>query len=132
MKLLLRDLDLADDRETMRRILSHSAPFTRKDVVVIFVTGVGERAGRLEEESVVLRYDGNDELGAIQLTTAAGCVAMIELFLAGKLPAKGFVRQEDAALADFLATKAGTRLVREARGADASGLKLAPAIKNAA
>jgi saccharopine dehydrogenase-like NADP-dependent oxidoreductase len=106
MKLLLRDLDLADDRETMRRILGHSAPFTRND--------------------------GNDELGAIQLTTAAGCVAMVELFLAGKLPAKGFVRQEDAVLADFLATKAGARLVGEARGVDAVGLVPTVAIKSAA
>jgi saccharopine dehydrogenase-like NADP-dependent oxidoreductase len=116
----------------MRRILSHSAPFTRKDVVVIFVTGVGERRGRLEEESVVLRYDGNDGLGAIQLTTAAGCVAMVELFLAGKLPARGFVRQEDAALADFLATRAGGRLLGEARGADAAGLTPAGAVRRAA
>ena len=99
---------------------------------MIFVTGVGERRGRLEEESVVLRYDGNDELGAIQLTTAAGCVAMVELFLAGKLPAKGFVRQEDAVLADFLATKAGSRLLREARGVDAAGLAPTVAIKSAA
>lgn len=121
MKLLLRDLELAEDKETMRRILSHSAPFTRKDVVIVFVTGIGEKAGRLEEDSIVLRYDGSDALGAIQLTTAAGCVAMVELFLAGKLPAKGFVRQEDAALADFLATKAGSRLTREARGAQGDG-----------
>ncbi len=99
---------------------------------MIFVTGVGERNGRLEEESVVLRYDGNDDLGAIQLTTASGCVAMVELFLAGKLPARGFVRQEDAVLADFLATKAGTRLVREARGADATALGHTLAIKAAA
>lgn len=121
MKLLLRDLELADDKETMRRILSHSAPFTRKDVVVIFVTGIGEKAGRLEEDSIVLRYDGSEALGAIQLTTAAGCVAMVELFLAGKLPAKGFVRQEDAALADFLATRAGSRLSSELRGAQGGG-----------
>ena len=40
----------------MRRILSHAAPFTRKDVVIVFVTGIGEKAGRLEEDSVVLRY----------------------------------------------------------------------------
>ncbi|SIR58828.1 saccharopine dehydrogenase C-terminal domain-containing protein [Bosea sp. TND4EK4] len=132
MKLLLRDLDLADDRETMRRILGHSAPFTHKDVVVIFVTGVGERNGRLEEESIVLRYDGSETLGAIQLTTAAGCVAMIELFLGGKLPQKGFVRQEDAGLADFLATRAGTRLLTEARGADAAGLKATAPLRDAA
>ena len=60
---------------------------------------------------------------------AAGCVAMVELFLAGKLPAKGFVRQEDAVLADFLATKAGARLVGEARGVDAAGLVPSLAIK---
>ncbi|MDU1670751.1 MAG: saccharopine dehydrogenase C-terminal domain-containing protein, partial [Bradyrhizobium sp.] len=113
MKLLLQGLGLADDRETMRRILNRAAPFTHKDVVVIFVTGIGERNGRMEEDSIVLRYDGRPELGAIQLTTAAGCVAMVELFLAGKLPAKGFVRQEDASLSDFLSTREGSRLARE-------------------
>ena len=39
---------------------------------------------------------------------------------------------EDAVLADFLATKAGARLVGEARGVDADGLVPAVAIKNAA
>ena len=102
----------------MRRILNRAAPFTRKDVVVILVTGIGERNGRMEEDSIVLRYDGRPELGAIQLTTAAGCVAMVELFLSGKLPAKGFVRQEDANLANFLATRAGSRLAREARSTE--------------
>jgi saccharopine dehydrogenase-like NADP-dependent oxidoreductase len=120
MKLLLQGLGLADDRETMRRILNRAAPFTRKDVVVIFVTGIGERNGRMEEDSVELRYDGRPELGAIQLTTAAGCVAMVELFLSGKLPARGFVRQEDASLADFLATREGGRLAREARSSETS------------
>lgn len=132
MKLLLRGLDLADDKETMRRILKQAAPFTRKDVVVIFVTGIGEKAGRLEEDSVVLRYDGSEEMSAIQLTTAAGCVAMVELFLAGKLPQAGFVRQEDASLADFLATKAGSRLARETRSDDQAKLVLADEARNAA
>ena len=116
MKLLLRGLELANDKDTMRRILNNAAPFTRWDVVVIFVTGIGEKNGRMEEESIVLRYDGTPELGAIQLTTAAGCVAMVELFLANKLPQKGFVRQEDAKLADFLSTKAGLRLTEKSRG----------------
>lgn len=116
MKLLLTGLGLAEDRGTMRRILERAAPFTQRDVVVVFVTGIGERHGRTEEDSIVLRYDGTEEIGAIQLTTAAGCVAMIELFLAKKLPQRGFVRQEDAALADFLATQAGARLANEARG----------------
>ncbi|MBR0795346.1 saccharopine dehydrogenase NADP-binding domain-containing protein [Bradyrhizobium jicamae] len=122
MKLLLQGLELAGDRDTMRRILDRAAPFTRRDVVVIFVTGVGERNGRTEEDSIVLRYDGRPELGAIQLTTAAGCVAMVELFLLGKLPDRGFVRQEDASLSDFLSTRAGSRLVKEARSSETSDL----------
>ncbi|KRD99966.1 saccharopine dehydrogenase [Bosea sp. Root381] len=132
MKLLLRGLDLADDKETMRRILKQAAPFTRKDVVVIFVTGIGEKAGRLEEDSVVLRYDGSEEMSAIQLTTAAGCVAMVELFLAGKLPQAGFVRQEDASLADFLSTRAGSRLARETRSDDQAKLVLVEEARDAA
>ena len=80
----------------------------------------------------MLRYDGSETLGAIQLTTAAGCVAMIELFLGGKLPQTGVVRQEDADLAAFLATRAGTRLLTEARGADAAGLKAAAPLRDAA
>lgn len=132
MKLLLHGLGLSDDKETMRRILDRAAPFTRKDVVVIFVTGIGERSGRAEEDSIVLRYDGKPELGAIQLTTAAGCVAMVELFLAGKLPAKGFVRQEDASLSDFLATRAGSRLAKEARNSEASDISEKLAAKRAA
>ncbi len=132
MKLLLQGLGLADDRETMRRILNRAAPFTHKDVVVIFVTGIGERNGRMEEDSIVLRYDGRPELGAIQLTTAAGCVAMVELFLAGKLPAKGFVRQEDASLSDFLSTREGSRLAREARSTETGDFAARFASKRAA
>ena len=119
MKLLLQGLELARDRDAMRRILACAAPFTYKDVVVIFVTGIGGRAGRMEEESIVPRHYGRPELGAIQLTTAAGCVAMVELFLNGKLPAKGFVRQEDATLDGFLATRAGRLLSHGIRRAEA-------------
>ncbi len=119
MKLLLQGLDLTHDRETMRRVLGHAAPFTRKDVVVVFVTGVGEKNGRLEEESVVLRYMGEPERSAIQATTAAGCVAMVELFLSGRLPQRGFVRQEEASLGALLSTKAGALLRQGFGTADA-------------
>lgn len=39
---------------------------------------------------------------AIQITTAAGVCTMVDLLCAGKLPSKGFVRQEDVALDVFL------------------------------
>ena len=71
-------------------------------------------------------------LPGVVVAGPTGWPAVVELFLAGKLPAKGFVRQEDAVLADFLATKAGARLVGEARGVDAAGLVPTVAIKSAA
>ena len=35
-------------------------------------------------------------MSAIQVTTAAGICAMCDLLVEGKLPQKGFVRQEEA------------------------------------
>jgi len=40
---------------------------------------------------------------AIQITTAAGICAILDLLAQGKLPQRGFVRQEDVLLKDFLA-----------------------------
>ncbi|MEX0697618.1 MAG: hypothetical protein WD014_07195 [Dongiaceae bacterium] len=44
---------------------------------------------------------------AIQITTAAGLCAMVDLQGQGRLPASGFVRQEQAELGDFLANRFG-------------------------
>ena len=46
-------------------------------------------------------------LSAIQLTTAAGICAMLDLLREGRLAARGFVRQEDVALEEFLANRFG-------------------------
>ena len=42
---------------------------------------------------------------AIQRTTAAGVCAVMDLLLTGRLPQRGFVRQEDVPLAAFLANR---------------------------
>jgi saccharopine dehydrogenase-like NADP-dependent oxidoreductase len=44
---------------------------------------------------------------AIQITTAAGICAVLDLLSQGKLPDRGLVRQEDVSLADFLHTRFG-------------------------
>jgi saccharopine dehydrogenase-like NADP-dependent oxidoreductase len=44
---------------------------------------------------------------AIQITTAAGICTVLDLLATGRLPAQGFVRQEDIALGDFLANRFG-------------------------
>jgi saccharopine dehydrogenase-like NADP-dependent oxidoreductase len=46
-------------------------------------------------------------MSAIQITTAAGICAMIDLMVAGHLPRRGFVRQEQADLKRFLANRFG-------------------------
>jgi saccharopine dehydrogenase-like NADP-dependent oxidoreductase len=44
---------------------------------------------------------------AIQITTASGVCALVDLFIEGKLPRTGFVRQEDVRLEDFLSNRFG-------------------------
>ena len=47
-------------------------------------------------------------MGRKEITTAAGICAMVDLLVQGKLPQSGFVRQEQAALPDFLANRFGS------------------------
>ena len=47
-------------------------------------------------------------LSAIQITTAAGLCAAVDLFRAGRLPQQGFIRQEQLELPAFLANRFGS------------------------
>lgn len=86
-------------------------PHSREDVVILFASASGLRDGRFEQETRVSRVFGAPLRGrdrtAIELTTAAGVVGVFELLLQGKLPARGFVGQEQAPLEEFLATRVG-------------------------
>ena len=111
IKLLVEDLRLGQRRHILKDVLEASVPMTKQDVVLIFVTVSGMRDGRLTQESYAKKiYNGRigeSEQSAIQITTAAGICAMVDLMRSGRLPAKGFVRQEDATLPDFLANRFG-------------------------
>lgn len=111
MKMLLEDLRLRDRRELLKDVLEQSVPITHQDVVLIFVTVSGWRDARLTQETYAKKIYAHEVEGrlmsAIQLTTASGICAMVDLHAAGHLPASGFVRQEDAGLASFLANRFG-------------------------
>ncbi len=113
VKMLVRDLQLGlpARRHILKEVLEASIPITRQDVVLVFVSVCGMRQGRLEQESYAKKIYGqavNGELlSAIQLTTAAGICAMVDLLVHGQLPQRGLVRQEDTALADFLGNRFG-------------------------
>jgi saccharopine dehydrogenase-like NADP-dependent oxidoreductase len=117
MKFLLQDLNLATRQDLVTQIFDHEVPLTESDVVVFYVSVVGnENGGGLKQRSFIKKLHGGvvegRKLNAIQLTTAAGIVGVLELFAAGKLP-RGFVRQESVSLADFLATQWGGRVYGE-------------------
>jgi saccharopine dehydrogenase-like NADP-dependent oxidoreductase len=114
MKFLLQDLNLAPRQELVTQIFDQEVPLTESDVVVFYVSVVGnEPGGGLKQRSFIKKMHGDTihgrKLNAIQLTTAAGIVGVLELFARGRLGA-GFVKQESVSLEDFLGTKWGGKV----------------------
>jgi saccharopine dehydrogenase-like NADP-dependent oxidoreductase len=113
MKFLLQDLNLAGQQELLRQIFDQEVPLTEHDVVVFYVSAVGTSGGELVQRSFVRKIRGatveGRQLSAIQLSTAAGVVALLELFARGAVP-KSFVRQESVTFDEFLSTQWGGRV----------------------
>ena len=111
MKMLLQELGMQFDQENLKNILRQSIPLTMQDVVLVFVTVSGERDGQLVQEvfarKIFADRDEKAPLSAIQITTAAGICAAVDLFREGKLPQSGFIRQEQVELPAFLANRFG-------------------------
>ncbi len=99
MRVLLNDLQLRRRREVLKDILENALPSTLQDVVIVFVTVTGQRDGRHVQETFARSLYGRKVAGmdrtAIQVTTAAGICAMLDLHGEGRLPQRGFCRQED-------------------------------------
>jgi saccharopine dehydrogenase-like NADP-dependent oxidoreductase len=111
MKILLEELQLQSDTDTLKNLMRKAIPTTMQDVVLVFVTACGYRKGVFVQEvfarKIFADRDAAVPKSAIQITTAAGVCAVVDLFCAGKLPPQGFLRQEQVALPDFLANRFG-------------------------
>ncbi|MFT3818974.1 MAG: saccharopine dehydrogenase C-terminal domain-containing protein [Rubrivivax sp.] len=115
MQVLLEELQLRHDPETLKTIMRRAIPSTMQDVVLVFVTVSGLRDGVLLQEvfarKIFAERGGSDSgvpaQSAIQITTAAGICAAVDLFREGALPQRGFIRQEQVALPAFLANRFG-------------------------
>ena len=120
MKALLNDLRLRDRREMLKDILENAVPITLQDVVIVFVTVSGLRQGQLMQETYAHKIYaapvGGRMRSAIQITTAGGICAVLDLLAAGRLPQSGLIRQEDIALAPFLANRFGRCYASAAAG----------------
>lgn len=108
---LLNGLKLRERREVFKEILENAIAMTLQDVVIVFCTVTGHRRGRLTQITDARKiYHSNiqgEMWSAIQITTAAGVCAAVDMHLAGKLPSNGHVRQEQITLDDFLANRFG-------------------------
>lgn len=112
-KFLVDELRLRERRELLKDILEKSVPITYQDVVIVFCTVTGWRKGRFVQKSEarkIYQQSLDGELwSAIQITTAAAICAVVDLHVAGRLPQRGFVKQEDVNYDLFIANRFGRR-----------------------
>ena len=94
----MNDLKLNDDRDTLKRILENALPKTGQDVVLVYVSVVGQQDGMLIEKNYVRKFYPrriNDiDWSAIQLTTASSLCAILDLIIKNTETYQGFVAQE--------------------------------------
>jgi saccharopine dehydrogenase-like NADP-dependent oxidoreductase len=98
MRLLMNDLKLNEDRDTLKRILERAVPKTYQDLVMIYVTVQGYQGRSFIEESYVKKIYPKTIAGkvrsAIQITTASSLCAIVDIVLANPENYQGLIRQE--------------------------------------
>lgn len=95
MKFLLDDLNLKHNKEKFIDLFDQEVPYTTSDVVVMFVSVIGNKNGMLQEVTYSKKIYGDGKISAIQRTTASGICAIVEAYAKGELSGKGFQKQED-------------------------------------
>jgi saccharopine dehydrogenase-like NADP-dependent oxidoreductase len=110
--LLMKDLKLNEDRETLKRILERAVPQTLQDVVLIYAAVTGTRQGELFEETYVKKVYPQKLLGrlwsAIQVTTASALCCVVDLVMRDTSSYRGFITQESFRLQDVLVNRFGS------------------------
>ncbi|MDB5393749.1 MAG: lysDH [Rhodospirillales bacterium] len=128
MKILLQDLRLSERRDLFREVLENAVPATDQDVVVIFVTAIGQQGGRLMQHSyankIYANRAGNRSWAAIQMTTASAVCAVLDLLAHNKIPNCGLILQEHIPLTLFLENRFG-KAYAVGSGVSAAGVSLA-------
>ena len=123
MRLLMNGLKLNQDRGTLKRILENAVPQTLQDVVIVYAAVTGLQEGELREENYVHKVYpqviGGRLWSAIQITTAGGICAVVDLVLGNPQDYRGFVRQEQFPLNAVLANRFG-RYYSDGAGKDVS------------
>lgn len=111
MRFLINDLKMKYKQHVLVDILDEAIPYTTQDVVLIYVEVSGIKKGKhIQETYAVKVYAGDiagEDCAAIQITTAGSACAVIDLVREGKLPQKGYIKQEDINFNDFINNRFG-------------------------
>jgi saccharopine dehydrogenase-like NADP-dependent oxidoreductase len=111
MQFLMNDLKLNQDRKTLKHVLENAVPQTLQDVVIVYAAVTGTQDGELREENYVNKVYPQVIAGrlwsAIQVTTAAGITAVVDLVLQHPKQYQGFVPQEKFSMPDILSNRFG-------------------------
>lgn len=111
LKFLLHDLKMRDRQEVLAQIFEECLPRTFNDQIVIFVSATGRFRDQLTENvyarTIYHQQIGGENWSGIQITTAAGVCAVLDLLFEGEVPQQGFVRMEDVKYDKFIANRFG-------------------------
>ncbi len=111
MNFFFHELLMRDHRDMAGNILTNAKPPVEDDVVYVHVSAEGQFEGKLQRQEFVRAYYpktiADKRRTAIAWTTSASACAVIELVQSGKLPRRGFIKQEKIRLDDFLSTRCG-------------------------
>ncbi len=113
MNFLINDLKLhdADGRSQLKCMLEKALPITYQDVVLTMVTVAGYRNGQYEQLTDVRKIYHQklfgEEWSSIQITTAAGICAVVDLHANHQLPVRGFVGVEQVPFDAFIDNEFG-------------------------
>jgi len=109
MRFLMKDMQLNDDREALKKMLLRVLPKTDTDVMIIYVSVTGTQNGEFVEENTVKKIYPKEMFGlrrsAIQVATASSAATVIDLVLNNRSMFHGFVNQEEITLEKFMSSR---------------------------
>ncbi len=111
MRFLMYELILKNDKSLLEKILSNAKPPVDDDVVYVYAVVEGWKKKKISRSEFFKAFYPIEIQGkkwrAISWTTAAALVGVIEMVANGKLPKKGFIKQEEIPYNEFLKTSSG-------------------------
>ena len=114
MRFLMYELILKKDKKLLETILSEAKPPVKEDVVYVYAVVEGWKGDQILRDEYFNAFYPLDFKGrkwrAISWTTACSAASVVELVADGKLPSRGFIKQEEILLADFYNTENGSYL----------------------